>query len=80
MASHLPFLQRVAEILEVDPECLSLETEFRSATPDWDSLRGFAMLVMLEDELGLVLTEDEFLTKHTLGDLYREASDRDLDV
>lgn len=64
------FIGKIAEILEVNPEELSLETDFRNDTPYWDSLKGFGMLVLLEEDYGLKMPVDEFLECKTLADLY----------
>ena len=63
------FLKGAAEILQVDEDGVGPETRFREDVPDWDSLRGFAMLILLEDTFGLRITEDDFMGCDTLGDL-----------
>jgi len=64
------FFQEVSEILEVDADKLSLDTDFRKDIPYWDSLKGFSILVLFEDEYGITMTVDEFLQQKTLGDLF----------
>lgn len=66
------FVEKIAEILEVTPEELALETDFRNDTPYWDSLKGFGMLVLLEEDYGLKIPVDEFLECKTLGDIYNK--------
>jgi len=64
------FLQEISEILEVDADELSLDTDFRKEIPYWDSLKGFSILVLFEDEYGFKMTVDEFLQQKTVGDLF----------
>ena len=63
------FLQGAAEILQVALDQIQPETRFREDVPDWDSLRGFAMLILLEDTYGLRVSEDTFMECNTLADL-----------
>lgn len=65
------FLNNIAEILEVDPTEISLDTDFRNDVNGFDSLKGFSMLVFFEDECGKVVTVEEFLKAKTVGDLYK---------
>lgn len=67
------FLELVAEILEVDASTLSGATDFRSDVPDWDSMRGFSILCMIEDEYGVRMEVPEFLECVTIDQLYRAA-------
>lgn len=70
------FLQEISEILEVDADKLSLDTDFRKDVPYWDSLKGFSILVLFEDEYGIIMTVDEFLQQKTLGDLFAKIDGR----
>lgn len=70
------FALKVAEILEVQPEELSPETDFRNEVGDFDSLRGFALLCMFEDDYGAVVTVDEFISCQTVGDLFEKVNTR----
>lgn len=60
------FLSDVAEILEVD--AVTPEFEFRNIR-DWDSMKGFALLVLLENDYGRPMTIETFLSCRTVGDL-----------
>lgn len=60
------FLDEVAEILEVD--AVSVDFKFREV-PDWDSMKGFSLLVLLENDYGKVMSVDEFLACETVGEL-----------
>ena len=65
------FLELIAEILEVEPNEISLETDFRKDC-DFDSLRGFSMICMIEDEYGKTVSVETFLKCKTLGDLFEK--------
>jgi len=64
------FLQSVASVLEV--ERVSPDDEFR-LIDGWCSLKGFGLLVMLENDWHAPTTIDRFLELKTVRDLYREA-------
>jgi acyl carrier protein len=70
------FVSEIADIVEADPETLSLESDFRESADFWSSLVGFALLTFLEDQYGCVLSIDEFLECKTIGDLYAKAQKR----
>lgn len=61
---------KMADILEVKPNQVKPSTNFRTDFPDWDSLKGFATLVMLEEEFNLKITVNEFLKLNTITDLH----------
>lgn len=63
------FLELMAEIMEVDADSISAETEFREAC-DFDSLMGFSMICMIEEEYGAVVAVDQFRASKTIGDLF----------
>ena len=64
------FLQSVADVLEVD--AIGIDDDFR-AVPDWCSLKGFGLLVTLENDYGAPIRVDEFLRLRTVRDLFRGA-------
>ena len=64
------FVTDVAETLEVDT--LGLDDDFR-ATPDWCSLKGFGLLVLLENNWSTPLDVTRFLELKTVRELWREA-------
>jgi acyl carrier protein len=64
------FINEIADILEADPQTLSLESDFRESADFWSSLVGFALLTFLEDQCGATLSVDEFIESKTIGDLY----------
>ncbi len=65
------FLDLVAEIFEVEPDEITMETVFRNLE-DFSSLVGFSLLVMMEDEYGVKVSVDEFMECETIGDLYKK--------
>lgn len=66
------FITLAAEVFEVDPEDINMDTIFREEIEDFSSLMGFSMIVMMEDEFGVRVPVEEFLECKTVGDLYRK--------
>lgn len=64
------FLERVTDILECDE--VTPQTRFRTL-PDWDSLKGFGLMVLLENTYAHPVTVETFLTLETVADLARAA-------
>lgn len=60
------FLVKVAEILEVDS--VVPEFEFRTVD-DWDSMKGFSLIVLLESDYGKQMSVEEFLNCKTVAQL-----------
>lgn len=65
------FLDLVAEIFEVEPEEISMDTVFREMD-DFSSMVGFSLLVMMEDEYGVKVSVDDFMKCETIEDLYKK--------
>ena len=61
-----------AEVFEVEPEDINMDTVFREEIEDFSSLMGFSMIVMMEDEFSVRVPVEEFLECKTVGDLYRK--------
>ena len=66
------FIELAAEVFEVEPEEISMDTVFREEIDDFSSLVGFSLIVMMEDEYGVRVPVDEFLECKTVGDLYKK--------
>ena len=66
------FLELVAEVFEVEPEEVKMETVFREELTDFSSLVGFSLIVMMEDEYGVKVSVEDFLECQTVGDLYKK--------
>jgi acyl carrier protein len=64
------FLEKVAEILEVEAETISLTTDYRIDIPEWDSLKGFSLIVMMDEDCGVVIDPQAFNHARTIGDLF----------
>lgn len=67
------FIEKMAEIMEVEPNELTAESEFRSAC-DFDSLMGFSMICMMEDEYGKRISVEDFMKSKTIKNLYQYIS------
>lgn len=65
------FCKKVAEILEI--ETVLPTDEFRAVGPYWDSMMGFSLLVMVNDDYNQNLDEAEFMACKTVQDLYNKA-------
>ena len=66
------FIELVAEVFEVEPEKITMDTVFRKEIEGFSSLVGFSLIVMMEDEYGVKVSVDEFLRCKTEGDLYKK--------
>ena len=64
------FLDKIAEILEV--ESVTLDFEFRTVA-DWDSMKGFSIIVLMESDYGRQMSVEEFLKCEKVSDLARFA-------
>ncbi|HRW93777.1 MAG TPA: acyl carrier protein [Thermotogota bacterium] len=73
MNEEQKFLEGISEILEVETDEISLDTDFRKEIPFWDSLKGFGILVYLEEDYNKKLSVDEFMEQKTIGDLFQQA-------
>ncbi len=60
------FLPKIAEILEV--ESVTPDFKFREID-EWDSLKGFSIIVLMEQDYGKEMSVEEFLKCDTVGDL-----------
>ncbi|MBQ6743531.1 MAG: acyl carrier protein [Acidaminococcaceae bacterium] len=65
------FLELVAEIFEIEPEEITMDTLFRDLE-DFSSMVGFSLIIMMEDEYGAKVSVDEFMECNTVGDLYKK--------
>ena len=64
------FTAKVADILEVD----SVTPDFRFRTvDDWNSLKGFSLIVLMEQDYGKEMSVDDFLGCETVNDLAKFA-------
>ena len=64
------FAAKIADILEVD----SVTPDFRFRTVDeWNSLKGFSIIVLMEQDYGKEMSVEEFLGCETVNDLAKFA-------
>jgi len=62
------FLRKLEDTLELSSGDLSAETALESI--DWDSLAALTCLVMLQEDYGIMATNDDFDQIRTIGDIY----------
>jgi acyl carrier protein len=60
------FLAKVTEILEIDVK--TPDFKFRDIA-DWDSMKGFSLIVLMEQDYGKEMSVEQFLDCETVGDL-----------
>ena len=66
------FIELVAEVFEVEPDGITMDTVFREEIEGFSSMIGFSLIVMMEDEYNVRVSVEEFLACKTVGDLYRK--------
>ena len=64
------FLPKVAEILDV--ASVTPDFKFRSIE-EWDSMKGFSIIVLMEQDYGKEMSVSEFLNCETVLDLAKFA-------
>jgi len=62
------FISIVAEILEVDPSTVALDSDLDEL--DWDSLSNISFIAEIDDRTGRSLSADALSEAKTVGDLY----------
>ena len=70
MLKEKEFLGKMAEILETESDSISLDTNFRNDIEDWDSMKGFSIILMLEDDYGVFFEVHDFMKCKTIGELF----------
>ena len=70
--SEKKFLELVSEIFETESENLSLDMDFREEIDGFNSMIGFSLIIMMEDEYNVRISVDEFLKCKTIRDLYNK--------
>lgn len=72
------FVQNVRQqFIDSDEIELSFDSDFRKVE-SYDSLTGMTIMVMLKDEYGVALTEDEYKAQKTISDLYNIVNTKNL--
>lgn len=64
------FLAKIAEILEIDS--VTADFKFRSID-EWDSLKGFSIIVLMEQDYGKEMSVEQFLACETVEELAKFA-------
>ena len=65
----------VSEVLQVEPDQLKPETVFEDL-PDYDSITTLTMMVALDDEAGLLVSQHDIVGLKTFGDLINLAKSK----
>ena len=66
------FIAKIAAILEVEAQEISLATDFRRDIAFWDSMKGFAIIVMLQDDYATEIEVTDFLNYRTVAELWQK--------
>ena len=64
------FLEKMADILEVEATDLQPDTNFRDL-PTWDSLAQLSFLALVQDDYSKNLTSDNLKAANTFEDLFK---------
>lgn len=61
-------LELIEEVLDVEPGSLTPDREL-SSIDEWDSLARLSLIVMIDDECGKTLTNDDIKVLRTIQDI-----------
>lgn len=64
------FFRKLEDTLELDSGAITAETTLESI--NWDSLAALTCLVMLQEEYGIVATNDDLEDLETAGDIFNK--------
>ena len=65
------FIEKFREqFIDADEITVTMDTDFRQL-PTWDSLTGMSVLVMIQDEYGVEVTDSDIKSCKTVEDLYQ---------
>lgn len=70
-SKYIEFFEGCSEILIIPMNELKESTNYREESEEWDSLRGFAMLILIEDVFGVQMSEEDFIGCVTLADIIK---------
>lgn len=70
------FINKIAEILDVSKFEINLNTEFRKIK-GWSSMKGFLILIIMEDDYQIKIDIEEFLNIKTINELYSKIKKND---
>jgi acyl carrier protein len=64
------FIEKFAFAIEVEPETLNAETEFKELSV-WDSLNTLAVIAMADADFNVALSGQDIETSLTIGNLWQ---------
>lgn len=64
------FFRKLEDTLELDSGSITAETTLESI--NWDSLAALTCLVMLQEDYGIVATNDDLENLETAGDIFNK--------
>ena len=64
------FIEKFAFAIEVEPEILSAETEYK-ALDVWDSLNTLAVIAMADADFNVALSGQDIESSRTIGNLWQ---------
>lgn len=65
------FIECLAEALEVDSTVLTKDTKFKELE-EWDSMTRLSVIVVLDEQYGVQISEKRFSEIQLVEDLYKE--------
>jgi acyl carrier protein len=68
------FVTKLEEVLELDAGSVSPDARFDDLP--WDSLAALSAMVMIQEEYGVVLTNQDFRNINSLPELWQLVADR----
>lgn len=64
------FIDKFAFAIEVEPETLNVETEFKALSV-WDSLNTLAVIAMADADFNVALSGQDIESSRTIGNLWQ---------
>ncbi|MFV0208650.1 acyl carrier protein [Empedobacter falsenii] len=65
------FLEKIKETFEIEDREITIEDNFKNYE-EWDSLNKLSLIVMLDEEYGIQISDDKLKDLNTLQDLFDE--------
>lgn len=75
MATEKDFLRFVAQVLDVAPESISLDTAYESI-PEWDSVMQLRLTLEISSEFDVEIPVDEIADIKTLAGFYKYVKEK----
>lgn len=67
---HDRVLEIIARALEISPSAVADDMEFNT-TPNWDSLTHMSLMLSIEEQFGIVISDDDVIDLTTVGAIRR---------